>query len=149
MEENYSKQEVSSFQNFDLQLNAAGMDFLKGASKWAAFLAILGFIGIGFMLLGSIVMLVAGDFMGTNSIVMSIMYIIMTALYFFPVYFLYKFSSAALKAVNLRDSLKLSEAIRYLKSHYMYLGISAILIFVMYVGLIMVVGIGLGASQFI
>ena len=47
MEEGMESSEKKAFENFELQLNESAKGFLKEAAKWAYFLSILGYIGIG------------------------------------------------------------------------------------------------------
>ena len=44
-------EETSAFEKFELQLDSTAKDFVKEIAKWAYFLSIIGFIGIGFLLL--------------------------------------------------------------------------------------------------
>ncbi|MCR5863585.1 hypothetical protein LRS05_16360 [Flavobacterium sp. J372] len=50
----------SPFDSFELQVSAAARDYLKTAAKWAMFLAIIGFIGIAFMVLAGLFVFAAG-----------------------------------------------------------------------------------------
>lgn len=41
--------EQSVIGNFEMKLNESAKDFLKETAKWAYFLSIIGYIGIGFI----------------------------------------------------------------------------------------------------
>lgn len=128
----------SPFDSFELQVSSAAADFLRTAAKWAMFLAILGFIGIAFMILGALTMLAAGGAAaGMDSPygagaamapgIMGVMYLVFAVLYIFPVIYLYKFSSNAKEAVNSNNSERLTAALENLKSHYKFVGIATII----------------------
>jgi hypothetical protein len=57
--------------------------------------------------------------------------------YFFPVYFLNKFASNAKLALKDNDAKSLAASFEYLKSHYKFIGIMALIILCLY-ALIMV-----------
>jgi hypothetical protein len=68
---------------------------LKETAKWTKFLAILGFVGIGLMVLGSLLMLFApsslmsnGDFPFGGKIFMMLLYWHLLFLYYFPISYL-------------------------------------------------------------
>ena len=46
----------SQFDSFELHLNQTALDYLRESAKWSMFLAILGFVGIGFLALMAIIM---------------------------------------------------------------------------------------------
>lgn len=130
----------SPFESSELQVSAVAADFLKTAGKWAMFLAIMGFIGIAFMLLAGLSMLaVGGAAAGMDNSpygsaapamapgILGIVYLICAVLYIFPVIYLYKFSSNAKEAVNSNSSDKLTSALENLKSHYKFVGIVTII----------------------
>jgi hypothetical protein len=91
-------EEYSEIEEFELQLNESAKGFLKEASKWAYFLSILGYIGIGFIVLAAIFAGALFAFIGNLSREMnnfgamggtfiSALYLIVAAFYFFPVLF--------------------------------------------------------------
>ena len=51
----------------DLALSTTALGFLKETGKWAKFISILGFIVVGFMIIASLVMMMAGSALGSNS----------------------------------------------------------------------------------
>ncbi|WP_337967317.1 DUF5362 family protein [uncultured Flavobacterium sp.] len=147
-------EETSVFEKFELQLNETAKDFLKETAKWANFLSILGFVGIGLMLIfavfaGSIFSAMGntmpgmGGMGGSFGIIMAVVYVVIAVIYFFPVYYLNKFAVNAKRAFRDNDSEALTNSFGYLKSHYKFIGILTIAILVLY-GLIIVFAI-LGA----
>jgi hypothetical protein len=130
-------------ENFEMQLHQTAKDFLKETAKWAYFLSILGFIGIGFMVFAALFastifssmghMAAPMGAMGTSfGIMLSVVYLIIAALYFFPVYYLNKFASHAKAAIRENNSDRLTVSLQYLKSHYKFIGIMTLVVFSMY-----------------
>lgn len=142
MENNFNEQ--PSGLTLDLQAQEA----LQSSAKWTLFLAILGFIGIGFMILAGILMSVVSSSAPTglegNPVFgqmrgyIAIFYIIFAALYFPPTYYLYQYSTGIKNGILSQDSFSISEAFVALKSHHKFLGISIIVIFSLYI--VMIVG---------
>ena len=145
----------SPFDSFDqLQISTQAKSFLRETAKWANFLSILGFIFVGFIFLFIIIMLVfgasssifsnsfGGGIMGMG---IAVIYIIVGLFYFFPIYFLNRFAVFLKNALNSNDNEKLTEAFKYLKSHYKFIGVFTLVILSIYV-LIFLFGI-LGAGM--
>ena len=149
-------EDQSQFETFELQVNQTAVQYLKESAKWSLFLAIMGFIGIGFMVIAAIFMATAmGSLMGGASPGMngmagmggmiSVLYIVMALLYFFPIYYLYKYASDMKAALNNRNNDLLTSAFGYLKSHHKFLGVSIIVVISLYIVMIIgfiVVGVG-------
>lgn len=132
----------SPFDQFDeLRIDAAAKSFLSEAAKWTTFLAILGYIGIGFMVLAAIVMMMFGASMSSyNSMmplgggaVISLFYLALAAFYFFPINYLYKFASNMKEALRTNNQANLTKSFEYLKSHYKFIGILTIVLFGLYI----------------
>lgn len=129
---------------------------LNTTQKWAKFLAILGFIGVGIMFIaGFVVMLMGSSF---NSLtpypmpfgVLGIVYIILAALYFFPLLYLWKFATNIKNAI-VRNVQNIAEkAFFNLMAHYRFVGILTIVIISLYllifIGIILFSITTLGAS---
>lgn len=145
MEENVALQEP------ELELNESAKEFLKEAAKWAYFLSILGFIGIGLIVVlaifaGSIFSTIGNmtpgmrGFGSSFGIIITVVYLIIALLYFFPVYYMNKFASNAKTALQENDTETLALSFEYLKSHYKFIGIMSVIAMCLY-GLIIVFGI--------
>jgi len=127
----------------NLQLNEQAVEALKESAKWSYFLSILGFIGIGFMVLaalfmGSIMAAVPSNPYGQSGPLemmkgfISVFYIIIALLYFFPILYLYRYASGMKQGLLMSDSDTVSNALVNLKSHHKFLGITAIVIISLY-----------------
>ncbi|CAD7812481.1 hypothetical protein CHRY9390_02519 [Chryseobacterium aquaeductus] len=145
----------SPFEQFDeLRIDSAGKLFLKETAKWTAFLAILGYIGIGFMVLAALFMMSFGASMSSYKTMMpmgggaflAIFYLVFAALYFIPINYLYKFSSNMKLAIQTNNQANLTKSFEYLKSHYKFIGILTIIVFSIYI-LIFLGAMFMGASS--
>ena len=132
-------------QNFENQLTSAAVGFLQESAKWSKFMAIIGFIGIGLMVLVSLFMAIGFSAMGASTMpelpfsmsVFSIIYVLFAAIYFFPVYYLYQYATKTNAALHSKNKQLLAEGLENLKSHHKFLGIFTLIIISIY-GLIFV-----------
>ena len=137
----------------NLVIDWRSKEFLKETAKWTKFLAILGFVGIGLMVLGSLVMLFApsslmsnGDFPFGGKIFMMLLYLASAVLYYFPISYLYQFSENTKKAIENNDNNAIRDAFEFLKSHYKFMGILTIILLAFYAIIIFIGLIGAGAA---
>lgn len=113
---------------------------LHSAGKWSQFLAILGFIGVGFLVLSGITMSVVMAFIPNSTanifpfplFLLGFLYIIFAGVYFLPVLYLYRFSSSIKQAVALKKQDQLSSAFNNLRAHYKTFGIIMIVFMCLY-----------------
>jgi hypothetical protein len=133
------------------QLTTQSVSYLLKAAKWGKFMAILGFIVSGLLILGGIAMsFVLNKVSGTDELVpidmplspavLSIIYIIIAAIYLIPVIFLNTFSNNAIKAANFSSTEKMTISLRNLKNLFVFIGISTVLLLVLYTLTLIVVG---------
>lgn len=138
-------------ENLELKLNESSKGFLAEIAKWAHFLSIMGYIGIGFIVIvaifaGSIFATIGamtpgmGNLGSSLGIILTVVYLLIGLLYFFPVYYLNKFASNAKIALRENDTETLSTSLEYLKSHYKFIGIMMVTVMCLY-GLIIVFAI--------
>ena len=137
----------------NLVIDWRSKEFLKETAKWTKFLAILGFVGIGLMVLGSLVMLFApsslmsnGDFPFGGKIFMMLLYLAFAVLYYFPISYLYQFSENTKKAIENNDNNAIRDALEFLKSHYKFMGILTIILLSFYAIIIFIGLIGAGTA---
>lgn len=134
-------EEITTSGNSNLQLTS--QSFLKETAKWAYFLSIVGFVGIGMLILLSVFMGTIFSKLGVFNSGMSpapmmgvgfitFLYLIIAVLYFFPVYYFFQFSSKAKAAFSRNDNEALTTSFEYLKSHHKFLGILSIVILSIY-----------------
>ena len=121
-----------------IKIPQESIHFFKETGKWTKLLAILGFVFIGFMVLAAFTMgTIMTAFGGEESfpfqgIFMGGIYLVMALLYYFPIMYLYKFSTNIKQAFVSMDSENFNTAIKNLKSHYKYIGIFTLIIMVFY-----------------
>ena len=123
-----------------LTLTSRAKGFLKETAKWCKFLSILGFLGLGLLFLSSFfISTIYASMPQSTSIpfnlgtAMTIFYIIMIAIYIFPLYYLHQFSVKLKKAVTSKDDEVLASAFEMLKSHYKFVGVFTIIMLSIYI----------------
>lgn len=134
-------------ENLKLDIEQPTLKQLNTARKWAMFLAIVGFIFLGIMI---VVGLIAGTFLktfssGENSFgisdsLMIVPIIIISIIYFFPVLFLFRFSKYLSRAIQNLDKLQFHKAIKNLKLYFAYIGILIIIVLSIYIVILIVAG---------
>lgn len=151
--------EILDNSEFGSENNSSGLtnkmkDYLVETAKWAKFLAIISFIGIGFLVLLSIIMAVtlsgitnesaAAPFHGKYITALSIsgMYLLFAVLGIFPALYLLRFSKGILKNVSSFDHTATEHALLNLKSLFKFHGIITIGILVFYMLFILFFALG-------
>lgn len=132
---------------FELQVDELSSGYLKETAKWAKFLAILGFIGCGLLVLGGIALVFTMSaasmggvaFGGMYSSAFSLIYLALAALYFFPCFYLYRFASSMQQALQAGEAIQLQTSFRNLKSCFRFIGILTIILIAVY--LLAIVGV--------
>ncbi|NRT10450.1 DUF5362 family protein [Flavobacterium sp. 14A] len=130
-------------ENEKMYLSQEAQGFLKETAKWAYFMSILGFVGIGFMVLlalfiGTIFSALnnmsggMNPMMGIGTGFISGLYLVIALIYFFPVYYLFQFSSKMKKAFKVNDNELINSSFEHLKSHYKFIGIVSLVFVVLY-----------------
>ena len=133
--------------NKSLKLTENSLIFMAEVVKWAKFLAICAFVGLGIMLLiGAGVILIQfqgqAEAEGLSAVIMGVFYILMAVLYFFPAMYLYRFATASAEAIeNLNDDT-LEDGLENLKSLFRFTGILTIIVLSLYaVGIISTIAV--------
>lgn len=120
-----------------LIINEEGYKYLTSIAKWGKFLAIVGFIGIGIMVLFSFAMIMSGTFINNipmyqnlpfnMSLFMGIFYFIIGAIYFIPCYYLFIFSVKTQHGLQNSDQFDIDLGLKNLKSVFKFMGIMTII----------------------
>lgn len=130
-----NKQEPSIFQ---LGIDETSKAYLLESSRWGRFLAILSFIGLGLLIIVGIVtgmvmsQTTAGTVTAISGPVFTFLYLLIAAIYFYPVWGLYKFSKLIKSSLNTSNQEQFNEALRYQKNVFKFMGIVAIISLVLY-----------------
>ena len=136
-----------------LSINDTAKAYLKETAKWSNFLAIIGFIGIGLLIVLSFFMgavfsaLPNADLLPMNyGPILTVIYLIVAVIYFFPVLYLYRFSVRMKACLVRNDEGELTAAFMSLKSLFKFLGIATIVLLVFYLLLFLVALLGVFVS---
>ncbi|PWE00950.1 hypothetical protein [Marinilabilia rubra] len=124
-------------ENQDMTLDQQALTNISGARKWSLFLSIAGFIMIGFTFLAFLVMAFGRSFLGGIGAMEMIPALVLLLIYIIPIYYLYQFSVLSKRALATSQAYILSDAFKYLKKHYMFMGILLIIALALNVVLIL------------
>jgi len=145
MEENLTPNEEVSTPS-QLSFTSSDFHYLSETGNWTKFLAILGFIFIGLIVVFSLFAGTIFAYVSQESgaaipsgfgIIMTIIYLFMGLIYFFPAWYLFKFSRNIKTAVQTKNNENLTEALRNQKSFYKFWGGFTIL----FLGLYLIFGL--------
>lgn len=130
----------------DQSLSSTSKQALITASKWAKFLSIIGFIGIGFMVLGALSFIVSisisGHFFNNSIGYIGLSYLIFAGINFFPVYYLLLFSNKIRAGIENSDNQSIENGFVNLKSLFKFMGITTIVMISSYIlAIIFMVGV--------
>ena len=143
----YQNENQNQSQIFSLTIDPVIKSHLNETARWGKFLAILGFIICGLII-------IIGLFFGTifSSLVnrspdlsyqgnmssgsfgalAAVFYIIIAVVYFFPCLFLYRFSTKMKTALNGNEQTDLTLAFQNLKSLFRYVGVITVIVLAIY-----------------
>ena len=134
-----------------IELNRLGIHYITEMRKWTLFISIIGFIGIGLMIIGGFVMvffsgMLPGEGIGPITV---LPLILIAVIYFFPVFYLNQFSSLSKRAILFNDTNLVSEALKYLKMHFKFIGVLFIILLIIYVivGIFALLGVSMLKSS--
>ena len=134
----------------ELTLDSDAVKFLKESKGWAMFLAILGFIGAGFMIIAAVIMFGAGSLIGRQlglpGGILGLVYLIFGVVMVFPPVFLFRFAQKAGTACANNDSAALKESLKNLRSNLKLKGILYIVLIAVYI-IIIIAAIGVGLTS--
>lgn len=124
---------------------------LLTAAKWTKFLCIVGSIGMALIVIFGIFLLGAGTLassmfsdMPFGAVAMGILYLVIAALYIYPIMKGFQFASGAKAACLSDDENELARGIKGLSSLTQFLGIITIIFLVIYAFVILFAFIGVG-----
>lgn len=138
-----------------LTLSDHAVAFLRETAKWTNFLSIVGFVLLGLLVLtaifgGAFLASAASEFGGGTEAIggafFTIIYLLVALLYFFPIYYLFKFARNMKAALQSKDEGTLTKAFEYMKSHYKFVGILTIVVLSFYVLIFLLGLLGFAAS---
>ena len=123
---------------FSLNIDPVTKAHLSETARWARFLAILGFVSLVLMILVIIGALV---FMGGQNsemqmfpgmgVAMAVYYVIIAAIWFIPLLYLFRFAGAMRVALHGNDQQALNTSFLNLKSCFKFVGIITIILLIL------------------
>jgi hypothetical protein len=126
-----------------LELNGRAINYLREAAKWGKFIGIIGFVMIGIFVVFAVFM--GAIFGGTAAMsnmsygmgamsggMITGTYLVMALIYFFPTLYLYRFSVRTARALRDSNSELLTDGVGQLKSMFKFMGILMIVIIGLY-----------------
>lgn len=129
--------------NFGVDEEAKG--YLLDTARWSKFLAVVGFVSLGILLLAGVFMSTIlasfsrqmGGGSGINSGsgfsgLMIGLYVLLAVLYFFPIYYLFKFSVMIKPALLSANQAQFNKALSYLRGAFRYIGILTLIVLCFY-----------------
>lgn len=135
----------------ELKLDNTAKAYLLETARWAKFLSILGFIFLGFYLLGGMALAfsititdeVGAWSKGIGATGILLLYALGGFITVYPIYALYRYTILIKRAINSNDGITLNMALRYHRNYYRYNGIIAVVIIGLY-ALIFIIAIIIG-----
>jgi hypothetical protein len=120
---------------------------LNATWKWTMFLSVLGYIFLGLLIIAGLAtstFLTAFKTREANLGIPESMFIVVilvgAAIYFFPIFFLFRFSRNTRDAIQNHDSKKLDKAFRNLRIYFTYTGILVIVVLSIYFAALLAAG---------
>lgn len=113
--------------------------FLITSAQWATFLCVIGYIMVGFMVIGAFGILAmsgripAGPGLPFDFTTLGIIYLGLAVVGFFPILYLNRFAMKIKSGLNSSNTDEITSAFEMLKSHYKFVGILTIIIIILYI----------------
>jgi len=130
-----------------IEIGPEALKNLDVTRKWTTFLSVLGFIFLGLIIVaGLATSLFLTTFksqqanLGIPEWLMIVVFIVIGILYFFPIFFLFRFSRNTRDGIHNHDPEKLTKGFRNLRLYFAYLGIMVILVLTVYFMLLIFAG---------
>ncbi|WP_439483602.1 hypothetical protein [Cyclobacterium plantarum] len=108
-------------------------NYLLETSKWGKFLAIVGYVGIGLIILMALVVLIGFSFFNPvmdnnlNLRGVGLIYLVIAVVYYFPINYLHRFSRQIKLGITGNDEQSLTSGFENLKSLFKFMGIFTII----------------------
>ncbi len=134
------------------ELDPESKRLLTKTATWAKFLAMVGFTFLGLFIVGVLSIAIVAGVSDSYAESMSYMYdymsgtiiwiyvctcLIVSFIYFFPLYYLYRFSVRMKQAIPENNQVALIDAFRFLSKHYAFIGVlTLIMLFLLTIALI-------------
>lgn len=156
MESNFDNHNI-----FNLVIDEEGKAQLLETARWTMFLSIIGFVILALLILAGIffgiVLSAASGMAGINGMMgmpagaggaVIVFYLLMALFYFFPTYFLYKFSALIKPAILSNNQEQFNLALSYQRRMFKFFGILMIIVLGLYalMFIFMILGAVIGSA---
>jgi hypothetical protein len=131
-----------------LKINDEIKGYLLETSKWGKLLAIVGYVGMGLLLLLGLVFMIGFSMfssfsgMGFPMRIMGFFYILIAVLYYFPLNYLYKYCTQIKQGLTSTNQQTVTTGFENLKSLFRFMGIFTIVVLSLY-ALILIIAVPL------
>lgn len=111
--------------------------YLLESSKWSKFLAIIGYVVMGFLILLGFLMMLRLPLLsvlskGGSMFGLGLLYILIAVIYYFPTTYLYRFSYKIKQGVHSNDESVFTDGFLNLKKMFKFKGIMMIVVLSLY-----------------
>ena len=137
-------------ENRKIEIEQEILKHLDATRKWTMFIAIIGFIFLGLLI---VIGIIAGTFLsafktsgtdlGLPESIIFILLLILAVIYYLPLHFLFLFSKHAAHAVQKLDRQELHKALKNLKLYFAFTGILIIIVLSFYLIALIIAGTSL------
>jgi hypothetical protein len=130
---------------FNLIIDEEAKAQLLETVRWTKFIAIIGFVFLGLLLLLAVAMGAGFSMMsemsgmsemrglgGALGVGMMVMYLLIALLYFFPIYYLYKYSVLIKPAIHSGNQEQFNLALSYQRRMYKFIGVLFLIVVAIY-----------------
>lgn len=138
--------------NQTIHIDNITQKYLKTAARWAKFLALLGFVFVGLMILAGIFVgiiynitesdLMMDQKMPVPSYIISLFYLLGAMIFLIPNLFMNSFANKTVKAIEKKDADILSKSFRSLKNWFLFYFLSIVVLILVYV-IVVLLGLSL------
>lgn len=128
----------SNVQDGSNQLTDGAAHYLLRAAKWAKFISIVGFVFLGLMVIGAIIIMGTGSAItqamggGFSGVLFGVVYLISAAIGFFPIFYLFRFSTNTISALESGSSQDLETGMQNIFKAFQFYGILMIIVLGIY-----------------
>ncbi|MBS1740662.1 MAG: hypothetical protein JST88_08985 [Bacteroidetes bacterium] len=127
---------------------------LLETARWTKFIAIIGFVFLGLLILGAIfvaagisIVSEAASLGNSYGIAIILLYLMIAVLYFFPIRYLYRFSVLINPAIIYNRQEDFNRAMSYQRRMFKFIGILCIIVIGLYALIFVSALIGIGLSK--
>lgn len=133
----------------DIQITGADKENLIQTARWGKFLAVLGFVFTGFMILIGFSIAGGGLDMPGMYRYLGIVYVLFALIYLFPSLYLFRFCTKIAHGIYAGDQQSCSEAFANLRKLFVFFGVATIIMLGIYFLVILAILGGASVGSFV